>query len=272
VLRDAQVELFVDLAIGIGERDLESADRRVHELVPTCATKLASSLQYVGASDTSLCPRSGIIASDLLVVPAAAMGRSLGGAAAHELYARPVASMRAVVLESAFCDLRALIRRRGLEPPRTFAPDELSVFDPTEKLRRGTLPVLVLHGARDELIIPDEARVAYMVPPMLLGIVGLLQLRTWGLLVSLASNIAIVILASVGVLNLPHEVRNLFIGSAIAQLIVPLPMLSTILRKRPPNPDAWRRTRAIVPAVIVIVIAAVAVYAYLHHRMVYVMP
>ena len=95
------------------------------------------------------------------VQPAVVLGRSLGGAAAHELFARPVASMRAVVLESAFCDLGALIRRRGLAPPRAFTPDERAVFDPADKLRRGTLPLLVLHGARDELIVPDEARQAY---------------------------------------------------------------------------------------------------------------
>lgn len=95
------------------------------------------------------------------VRPMFVMGRSLGGAAAHELFARPVGSMCGVVLESAFCDLGALIRRRGLEPPCAYEPDELAVFSPAEKLRRGTLPLLVMHGARDSLIIPDEARLAY---------------------------------------------------------------------------------------------------------------
>ncbi len=95
------------------------------------------------------------------VQPVLVMGRSLGGAAAHELFARPIASMRGVVLESAFCDLGALIRRRGLEPPRAFAPEELAVFDPGDKLRRGTLPLLVVHGAHDDLIVPDEARLAH---------------------------------------------------------------------------------------------------------------
>ena len=67
--------------------------------------------------------------------------------------------MRGVVLESAFSDLAAL-RRRGLEPPSRFATDE-TVFDPIEKLRRGTLPLLVMHGACDTLIVPEEARLAY---------------------------------------------------------------------------------------------------------------
>jgi hypothetical protein len=95
------------------------------------------------------------------VKPVFVMGRSLGGAAAHELFAQPVASMRAVVLESAFSDLDGLIRRRGIDPPRTYAQQELSVFDPLAKLQHGTLPLLVLHGARDELVVVDEARRAH---------------------------------------------------------------------------------------------------------------
>ena len=89
--------------------------------------------------------------------PHIVMGRSLGGAAAHELYARPIASMLGVVLESTFSDVAALIRRRGLVPP-ALAPDERAVFDPLVKLPLGSLPLLVLHGARDHLIAADEAR------------------------------------------------------------------------------------------------------------------
>lgn len=95
------------------------------------------------------------------VGPAFVMGRSLGGAAAHELYARPVPEMRGVILESAFCDLHGLVRRRGLVPPATFTPDELAAFDPATKLARGTLPLLVLHGDADTLIVPAEARAAF---------------------------------------------------------------------------------------------------------------
>jgi alpha-beta hydrolase superfamily lysophospholipase len=95
--------------------------------------------------------------------PFLVMGRSLGGVAAHELFARPVPNMLGVVLESALFDLRALIRRRGLEPPATFTEDELATFEPAPKLRAGTLPLLILHGAEDTLIVPDEARAAFAV-------------------------------------------------------------------------------------------------------------
>lgn len=93
--------------------------------------------------------------------PLIVMGRSLGGAAAHALYAQPVARMAGVILESAFSDLAGLIARRGLAPPATFREDELATFDPLRKIARGTLPLLVLHGAEDEIVVPAEARAAH---------------------------------------------------------------------------------------------------------------
>ncbi|HET9622973.1 MAG TPA: alpha/beta fold hydrolase [Kofleriaceae bacterium] len=89
------------------------------------------------------------------------MGRSLGGAAAHELFARPTARIAGVVLESAFCDLGRLIARRGIAPPAAFTADERATFSPTDKLARGRLPLLVLHGAADTIVRPDEARAAH---------------------------------------------------------------------------------------------------------------
>lgn len=94
------------------------------------------------------------------VRPRIVMGRSLGGAAAHELYARPTPGLAAVVLESALFDLASLIRRRGMTPPPRFTDDERAVFDPATKLAAGRLPLLVLHGERDELIAPSEAAAA----------------------------------------------------------------------------------------------------------------
>ena len=93
--------------------------------------------------------------------PVIVMGRSLGGAAAHELYARPPAGVIGVVLESAFSHLGDLIRRRGLRPPAVFREAELATFDPLRKIARGRLPLLVLHGGDDELVVPAEARAAY---------------------------------------------------------------------------------------------------------------
>lgn len=92
-----------------------------------------------------------------VVQPRLVMGRSLGGVAAHELYARPVAGMEGVILESALFDLGSLIRRRGLVPPASFTEEERAMFEPAAKLALGRLPLLVLHGERDELIALSEA-------------------------------------------------------------------------------------------------------------------
>ena len=97
---------------------------------------------------------------DATGLPLVVMGRSLGGAAAHELYARPIDGMVGVVLESTFVDLRGLIGRRGLVAPATFTADETGTFDPLTKLAAGRLPLLLLHGERDTLIPAAEAATA----------------------------------------------------------------------------------------------------------------
>ena len=89
------------------------------------------------------------------------MGRSLGSAAAAELYARPHASIARFVWESGFVDLAALVRRRGLVLPSPLPPEALATFDSLTKLRHGSRPLLVLHGAEDTLIVPSEARLAF---------------------------------------------------------------------------------------------------------------
>jgi alpha-beta hydrolase superfamily lysophospholipase len=118
-----------------------------------------------GASDGEPTLRSAIADARPIAVAISGtlivMGRSLGAAAAHELYADPPAGLIGVVLESAFFDLGGLVRRRGLLPPRVFDPADLAVFDPATKLARGKLPLLVLHGERDELVVLGEATAAF---------------------------------------------------------------------------------------------------------------
>jgi len=93
--------------------------------------------------------------------PLIVMGRSLGGVAAHELFARPIDRLAGVIFESAFFDLDGLIRRRGMTPPPAYTADEHAAFDPAHKLPRGRLPLLVLHGAQDTVIDSGEAVAAH---------------------------------------------------------------------------------------------------------------
>ncbi len=88
------------------------------------------------------------------------MGRSIGSACANELYADPSAlpeRVRGFVLESGFTSIPRLAERRNMHAPAQVEP----IFDPIAKLRRGAHPLLILHGARDTLVRPDEAEDAF---------------------------------------------------------------------------------------------------------------
>lgn len=89
------------------------------------------------------------------------MGRSLGAAAAIELYARAPETVAGFILESGATDVAALVRRRGMAVPASFDDETRAKFDPLVKLPRGRHPLLVMHGDRDELIAPSEAKQAY---------------------------------------------------------------------------------------------------------------
>jgi hypothetical protein len=86
------------------------------------------------------------------------------------------------------------------------------------------------------------------------------------LIVSLCTNLLIAILAITHVLPLPRELRWLFIGTALLQLLVPIPMIVAIVRGTPPQPDAWRRTKVVLPAMMISAIALLSIYAGLIHE------
>lgn len=94
--------------------------------------------------------------------PVIVMGRSLGSACAAEVYRRSDASgPSAVVIESGFSSLLALIRRRGLTPPPALSAEELDLFDPRPKLARPGVPLLVIHGEDDALISAGEGEALF---------------------------------------------------------------------------------------------------------------
>lgn len=96
-----------------------------------------------------------------LELPLVVMGRSLGSACAAELYGLAAPEVSGFVLESGFTDLTGLVLRRGLPAPPAFDEDERDAFDPLPKLRRGSRPLLVLHGAADQLVPAHEGRAAF---------------------------------------------------------------------------------------------------------------
>jgi len=107
--------------------------------------------------------------------------------------------------------------------------------------------------------VEGQIRVILLVPAMIAGIVGLLRLRTWGLLLSLACNVLVAVLAATRTLQLPDGLRPLLIATAVLQLLIPIPMWIAIVRRRVPPPDGWRRTKLVVATLVIVAIAATSV-------------
>lgn len=92
--------------------------------------------------------------------PSLIMGRSLGGIAAAFLSASALPGVRGLIFESAAADLIGLVRRRGI-PDAMISEVDRQDFDPNRRARQATLPSLVLHGERDDLIVPEVAETLY---------------------------------------------------------------------------------------------------------------
>ena len=87
------------------------------------------------------------------------MGRSLGGAPTIELCCKR-SDIQGCVLESAYADPIPLVERRGLKIEKT-TPEEDTVFNNSLKIATVKCPTLIMHGADDFLISPQEAKLNY---------------------------------------------------------------------------------------------------------------
>ena len=87
--------------------------------------------------------------------PIVVMGRSLGSGPAIELAAAGD-GLSGLIIESGYADAYRVAERRGYER-KSVSGEDLAVFSNCDKMKRVTLPVLVMHGREDELIRFDEA-------------------------------------------------------------------------------------------------------------------
>lgn len=87
------------------------------------------------------------------------MGRSLGSASAIELCSTRQ-EISCCVIESGYADPIPLVERRGLKIAKT-TPEEDRLFNNSQKITRVICPLLIMHGADDDLIVPDEAELNY---------------------------------------------------------------------------------------------------------------
>lgn len=91
------------------------------------------------------------------------------------------------------------------------------------------------------------------------SLVGLYRLYAWGFLLNLGVNLAVVILMLCDVFRL-DVVRLVFIVPAVAQILLALPVLIAIIRRRPLTvPRSLARLGALVPAATVAIMAALNV-------------
>jgi alpha-beta hydrolase superfamily lysophospholipase len=88
--------------------------------------------------------------------PCLAMGRSLGTWCALELAASFASELRGLIIESGSGELARLARFAGLDPAEPAIAELIARH--AERLRSIELPVLVIHGERDELIPLADAR------------------------------------------------------------------------------------------------------------------
>ncbi len=87
------------------------------------------------------------------------MGRSLGSASAIELCSR-YPEITSCVIESGYADPIPLVERRGLRIEST-TPEEDALFNNSQKIKKVSCPLLIMHGEEDFLIQPHEAELNF---------------------------------------------------------------------------------------------------------------
>jgi alpha-beta hydrolase superfamily lysophospholipase len=93
------------------------------------------------------------------------MGRSLGSAPALELASRFADRMRGLIIESGFADTYRLLVTLGVDSSFLVPDKELQVSN-LQKMKRVTMPVLVIHGELDEIIPVNEGIDLYNADPV----------------------------------------------------------------------------------------------------------
>ena len=98
-------------------------------------------------------------ANEILLNKVCVMGRSLGSACAIELCSSRD-DIACCVVESGYADPIPLVERRGLKIDKT-TPEEDKLFNNSRKISLVSCPLLIMHGAQDQLIVPAEAELNF---------------------------------------------------------------------------------------------------------------
>ena len=90
----------------------------------------------------------------------------------------------------------------------------------------------------------------------LVGAIGLYRLRLWALALNVLANAGIALVFGARVIDV-QELRLVFIATAAAQLLVALPVIAGVIRRRPLELPAWLQdsSRVLLPGALIAVIA-----------------
>ena len=88
------------------------------------------------------------------------MGRSLGSAAALEIASQAGDEIEGLIIESGFSSALRLVERLGGSIPEN-AKEGARGFDNADKMRRVTVPTLIIHGEADQIIPVANGRTLY---------------------------------------------------------------------------------------------------------------
>jgi len=87
------------------------------------------------------------------------MGRSLGSACAIELCSSRE-DITCCIVESGYADPIPLVERRGLRIEKTTSEED-RLFNNSQKISKIKCPLLIMHGALDQIIAPAEAELNF---------------------------------------------------------------------------------------------------------------
>lgn len=122
--------------------------------MPTATALLADARACLAAAPDVLAEH-GLDNQNLYV-----MGRSLGSAAAVEVADVAGNAIKGLILESGFSETFALIERIGFVRVSD-ADESRDGFGNLDKIRRITMPTLIIHGERDWIIPVEDGRALY---------------------------------------------------------------------------------------------------------------
>jgi len=89
------------------------------------------------------------------------MGRSLGSAPAIYLAMTSPDKLKGIIIESGYADAPSLFRRLGIPIPENIKDDPTLPINNDEKMKKVTIPTLVIHGERDVLIPVTHGHTLY---------------------------------------------------------------------------------------------------------------